>query len=127
MYRMTFNELVSPINKTVCLRIIDAIERSNDTQVSSTILTFTKEIINILPYQPHICNTFRRSIQLEYDLADDIYSCYLEIEIFDDKCEILIVYDRNYQSSIRYELSLDIDMIKQHINTFFDVAKAKFI
>lgn len=125
---MSFNNVVAPINKTICNRIIESIESSNDptNPIPLEVFVYAKDVINYLMYQPNITRTFRRSIQFEFDIQNDNYQCYLEIELCADKFHILIVYDQNYQSAINYEITPDIEKLHQLINSFFDVVKVRY-
>lgn len=117
------NELVAPINKDICYRIINSIETNSDMPYE--VLMNARNIINILTYHPHISCTFRHTIQFEYDIYDNDKRCYFEIEIYSDKFTTLVMYDDNYQSAVSDTLSVDIDKLSNSIDRFFDVVFAR--
>lgn len=117
------NELVAPINKDVCYKIIDSIEAHSD--IPYEVLTNARNIINILTYHPNISCTFRHTIQFEYDIYDNSQRCYLEIEIYPDQFTTLVMYDDNYQSAVSDTLSVDMDKLSNLIDRFFDVVFAR--
>lgn len=92
-----------------------------DTQVLNNCYKLTK----ILKYKLEVYPTARDSIQFEYSFTTDKVNNYFELEVYADKINIFIVYDRNYQSAINFSVPLNkIDTINTYIKGFLDVCQS---
>ena len=85
-------------------------------------------LAEILKYKLEVYPTARNSIQFEYSFVTDKVNHYFELEVYNDKINVFIVYDRNYQSAINFSIPLDkMNMINTYIKDFLNVCQCHSI
>lgn len=85
--------------------------------IPANVILLAKSIVMTLEHQPEIYPTKRRTVQMQYELAD---RSYLEFEVFADKIEMLLVPKRRYADAIERTISADQYYgIKHIVKDFF--------
>ena len=119
---------LEPINKEAVIKKLNDINSLEfdwngygAEPINSYIIDKAKDLVEILTYQPEIFPTGRNSIQFEYQYyhGNKREAC-LEIEVYDDKYTVLIVYEKNYQSAFTDTIT-DINKLSNNIQPFFDI------
>ena len=116
--RFRGNEAIANANR---LEEIRALEKDwngyGACSFSDVLVDKCKRIISQLSHQPTIYPTGRRSIQMQYELAD---RSYLEFEVFEDKVVCLDVPKRIYSNAIQKEFKdSEEERIKEYVNQFY--------
>lgn len=91
--------------------------------IPCSVIDETRKLISCLSRQPEIFPTGCSSIQLEYDLPDDIY---LEFDIYEGKIEAMQIHGRDYDNALYREFSYDdMDRIEQMLQEAISVSECK--
>lgn len=93
----------------------------DNTPIPVSVITEVSNVILNLTIQPRIYPTNRKSIQLQYELAD---RSYLEFEMFADHIVCMIVPQRKYEKAIFPSVKIgDYNEMNRILEEFYGVAK----
>lgn len=108
-----------------CTSLKDNWNGYNVSKFNKQVIDNCYKLAKILQYKLEVFPTARDSIQFEYSFITDKVNNYLELEVYADKIDVFIVYDRNYQSAINFSVSLNnINMINTYIQDFLNVCQS---
>ncbi|MBP3818620.1 MAG: hypothetical protein J6H31_09950 [Butyrivibrio sp.] len=87
--------------------------------IPNDVILFARNIVMSLDCQPEIYPTKRKTVQMQYELAD---KSYLEFEIYADRIEMLMVPRRKYNDAIERTIKADNYYILNDIVKDFNVS-----
>ena len=105
-------------NLTLLSEMMDYQKPDDEDYVSEKVIDNTLGVVFHLIRQPEIFKTGRNSLNLQFELAD---RSYMELEVFENKVECMVVPKRVYEEAQFPEVSLDnMEQINNIVRDFYD-------